>query len=255
MPPSSTLPRLADLNPVAVARNVVQTVSDHLARQVLRLSPCAKLDLQYPDGAEHCDLGVTVQDLVRWAQTGEGNAEEAWDAAQEVCGALYSQAGAPGTFGIGELGLGDAAGDAATPIGVVLLATTARRCITRGEDVAPRWLAALAGLAKRRVNQLAGEGELKRRRSTGPRGRTAIPARDASRLLASRIVGDNARALDTLGAAVRYCSVDRKRWLVIDGSDLALAALATTNGWERAGDTWIARAVDFPLTSGKDAIA
>jgi hypothetical protein len=248
VPPSSTLPRLADLDPVVVARDVVQIVGEHLTRQAVRMAPCATLDLRCPDGFEddQCELGTTAQDLVRWAQTGEGDAEKAWADAQAVCVALYSQAGVLEASDTGELGLGDAENIDETDIGVVLLATTARRCIVRGEDVAPRWLAALAGITKRRVNQLTDNGDLKRRRSTGPRGRTAIPATAAWRLLVSRIVGDEtARTLHTIDATVRYCAVGGENWLAIGGVSERLVTMAREKAWERAGNEWVARADTF----------
>jgi hypothetical protein len=253
VPPYSTVPHLADLDPVSVARGVVQIVGEHLAGQAARLAPCATLDLRCPDHVEReqCNLGATVESLVRWAQNGDGDPDKAWIAAQTVCAALYSQAGVLEADDIGELGLGDAANIDETSIGVVLLATKARRCIARGEDVAPRWLAALAGITKRRVNQLTGNGQLKLRRSTGPRGRTAIPARAAQRLLVSRIVGDqNARTLNAINATARYCTANGTHWLVITSSDEtmkqgALALLATTNGWERADKEWISRVDAF----------
>lgn len=242
------LPGLADLDAVTVAQSVVHIVGDHLVRQAARLAPCAKLDLQCPDGTEdeQCDLGIAVQALVRWAQTGEGDAWEAWTVAQSVCVALYSQAGVWEASDTGELGLGDAPNIDETAIGVVLLATMARRCIVQGEDVAPRWLAALAGITKRRVNQLTDNGTLKRRRSTGPRGRTAIPATAAWRLLVSRIVGnDTARTLNTMDVTVKYCAVGGENYLAIGGVNERLVTMAKENAWERAGNAWIARADTF----------
>ena len=155
--PAST-PRLRDLQPDAVADEVVQLVVDHVTRLVLAVDLSATWQVQ----PEACQLRWTTQLLVRYAQRGLAGTDWedhgcATDALADVCAALYSQAGVPGTFGAGPL---EEDADPETAIGVVLLAAHARVRMSRRERVPVRELAALAGVAPDHVRLLARQGEL-----------------------------------------------------------------------------------------------
>lgn len=177
--PSPKSPRLADLDPAAVAAEVVEAVRVHIGRLAFALAPAHEWIERTTTGS-FSTLALTVEDLTRFAQTGAtadwGDAEGARDALIEVCGALYSRAGEPGTFGVGEIE--DVIEDAdPSAVGLVLRATWARLSITSGESVSTAEVAALAGLNPRAVRQLVEAGELAARKRDGDLTVTAAEAR------------------------------------------------------------------------------
>jgi hypothetical protein len=144
MAPPSTRPRLSNLDPVDVAADVCSSLVAHIARLAFPLAPAwiaADLPGDAQDLARSTDLGLTVQQLTVYAQSGSlgdwHDGVDAVDAVASVCSALYSQAGVPGTYDVGELS-GDA--DPETPIGLVLVAVDARNALEHG-----RALTAAAG--------------------------------------------------------------------------------------------------------------
>ncbi len=150
----TTKTRLADLRPEAVGREAHELV----LRQAERLATKIGCSLS---SVGPSDLQLTAADLCRYAQTGDtadwGDESGALDAAQSLCEVLYSQAGVPGTFDVGELGEDV---DPETPVGLVLAAALARFELGQGEPVTARQLGALAGLDERHVRLLARNGEL-----------------------------------------------------------------------------------------------
>lgn len=127
------------------------------------------------------DLGLTLQALVTYAQTGRAwdwtDAEHAADALAEACGLLWPASDA--------LPLDVAAGE----LGAVLRATWCRVQLARREPVAQRHLAELAGVSDGRVRQEVAGGALKRvRAAKGVRSvdRGWITAASAKAWLAAR---------------------------------------------------------------------
>ena len=166
--PTST-PRLRDLDPQAVAGEVVRLVREHLGRLAFRLTPGVEWK-ESGNEPESSNLGWTVVQLVQFAQTGEvGDWEDeslAADALQDVCSALYSCAGEPMTFGVGamEEAVSGAELDA---IGLVLVGAFARYKLPRRSlRVTARELAVLAGVDPDHVRLLARKGELELKEGT-----------------------------------------------------------------------------------------
>ena len=183
--PAST-PRLRDLQPEAVAGEVVRLVREHLRRLAFCLVPGVAWK-EVGNEPERSDLAWRVLHLVQFAQTG-GLAD--WedeslvvDALQEVCSALYSRAGEPGTFGVGamEEAVGGAELDA---IGLVLVGAFARyKLPRRALRVTSRELGVLAGVDPDHVRLLARQGELELKDGTVGRA-------EARRWLVARGVRD-----------------------------------------------------------------
>lgn len=185
-------PRLSQLDPRAVAEEVAGLVANHVAALLFTLDPGAQWTC--PAGAGS-SLGFTTALLTDWAQRGT-NGEEwttgmALDGMQAVCEALYSQAGVPGTFGVGELDRPEpdtdddpmADADPESTIGVVLLAANGRCSIAQGEPVTAAELGALADMTAVSVRALARAGELAIDLDTRP---AVVAAKDARRWLAAR---------------------------------------------------------------------
>lgn len=160
-------PRLAGVDPVELAADVVELVLAHVARFAMPLSPAVALDFRTPTRAEMAngtDLGLTVRQLVVFAQRGAlGDWQDAGcalDAMQTVCSALYSQAGVPGTFGVGEAEESrDAAleTDPEEEIGLVLIGAMARVHLAQGGSISPRELGVLAGITRQAATPIARE--------------------------------------------------------------------------------------------------
>lgn len=188
MAPPSKLPRLADLDALTVAADVCGLVLAHLARFAVPLSPGVTLDLRGDTdaarAAQSTGLGLTVQDLVLYAQTGDlGDWDESsgpHDALVEVCAALYGCAGEPGTFGIGEI---EGEADVTTAIGVALVGACARWQIARREAVTLKALAVLAGLSVDQIDVLVKGDEIALASERRPR---TVAAEEARRFLSGR---------------------------------------------------------------------
>lgn len=187
--PSPRTPRLAGLAPATVAAEVVSAVREHMQRLAFNLAPAHDWIERTTEGS-FSTLALKVEDLTRFAQTGDtadwGDPSGARDAMQEVCSALYSRAGEPGTFGVGELEdvIEDADdGPGASPVGLVLRAAWARLMIAEGGPVSSAQVAALAGLNPRAVRQLVDAGELSARKRDGE---ITVKADEARRWLGAR---------------------------------------------------------------------
>ncbi len=175
-------PRLADIDPDALGLEVAELVLAHLARYALPLSPGVTLHIE-GDGASS-NIALTVADLTRYAQSGDtadwGDDSGALDAIQEVASILYSRAGEPGTFGLGDL---EAEIDPKTGIGAVLIAAMARLALLGGKPVDARALAVLSGVAREHVYRLIRDGEIAAR---GEARSTEIAGAEARRWLSGR---------------------------------------------------------------------
>ena len=188
MAPPTQFPRLDQLDPLVVAGEACELVLDHVARYAVPLSPGVTLDLRGDMTAERAaastGIGLTVQDLTRYAQRGElgdwPDASCAEDALIEVCSALYGCAGEPGTFGLGEL---EGETDIETPIGVVLVAAHGRWRVAMRQAVTVKAVAALASLSVNAIDALIKDGEI--RLASEKRPRTIAP-KEARRFLGAR---------------------------------------------------------------------
>jgi hypothetical protein len=152
----SSVPRLRDLTPQAVADEVVRLVTDHVASLCMRLDLGA--EFRVPEGGT---LHFTTQLLTGYAQRGLGATDWpdhscATDAMLDVCCALYTSAGDP-DIGAGAL---DTDVDASDAIGIVLLAAHARVRIAQRERVPVRELAALASVDPQHLRLLGRSGEI-----------------------------------------------------------------------------------------------
>jgi len=167
MAPPTTAPRLRDLTPEVVAEEVCRLVLEHLGKQICALGHMLTGDelvgITPAEMVTGTDLGLTVRDLVSFAHSGDcedwGDYLGALDALQSVCERLFSQAGVPGTFEVGEIA---GVADPETPIGCVLVAATARVSIEQGADVSAKQLGALGGCTSAHLSLLARKGELER---------------------------------------------------------------------------------------------
>ena len=171
--PSKT-PPLRDIDPAAVADEVVRLVTEHATRLLLAIDPSATWSIPHGTGLRH-----EAHLLALYAQRGlVGDWTDhgcAADALIAVCSALYSQAGRPGHVG----GPDDVDVDPTDKIGVVILAAQARIRIDRRQAVPVRELAALAGVDKRHVDHLGRQGEIAIEDG-------AVKAREARRFLRAR---------------------------------------------------------------------
>lgn len=155
------------------ARRLVARAAGLGWRAATELDPAALVD--------GSDLGLTLQGLVTFAQTGRAwdwtSAEMAADGLAEVCGLLWPASDA--------LPLDDARG----ALGTALRATWCRVLLARRLPVAQRHLAELAGVSDGRVRQEITAGVLKRvRAARGARAadRGWITAASARAWLAAR---------------------------------------------------------------------
>jgi len=148
--------RLRDLDPRQVGEEVTRLVLDHLHIRALDVG----MELRESGPSS---LGFSTALLTDWAQHGtNGEAWDegmAWDAVQQVCEALYSRPGEPGTFGSGPIDQRSKA-EPESAVEVVLLAAWARQCIAQRTDVPVRALACLAGLSVGGTRNLGPAGEL-----------------------------------------------------------------------------------------------
>jgi hypothetical protein len=148
---------LGALDPEALGEEVVDLVLDHVARYVIPLAPSVDLhvlDQRFLADGTRCsdtDLGKTVVQLTSFAQRGElGDWQDescAEYALQDVCSALYAQAGAPG-FGVGEL---ERNTPVTTRIGLVLVAARGRLAIAADGLVSAKAVAVLGGVSEEEV--------------------------------------------------------------------------------------------------------
>ncbi|WP_394849614.1 hypothetical protein LZC95_19455 [Pendulispora brunnea] len=175
----SETPKLADLTPENVGREMADLVEHFVGRLVFGLAPKLTV-VRESDDASNVQWAGEL--LTHYAQRGLDATDWpddgcAIDAIQEACSLLYSCAGKPGTFGVGDL-LED--GDVEeTPIGLVLVGAFARHKLAARKDVTPRELAVLVGMSAANVRLLARNGELKIEDGK-------IPHADAARWLEAR---------------------------------------------------------------------
>lgn len=175
--------RLGDLDPLEVAADVVTKVLQHVSRVGLGLAPSVAFDHHGPsreEMANSTDLGRTVQRLCLFAQRGElgdwPDASYGLDAARNVCETLFSQAGVPGPFGLGDAEEAAASTGPDDAIGLVLVGAIARGLLALHRSVTPRQLATLAGVSREHATRLAPE-------LGGRRPRYSIKAPTAQRWL------------------------------------------------------------------------
>lgn len=178
--------RLADITYDSLTKAIVDAVAQHIQRLMFDLDASAAVDLSCVKHPASTSIGFSASLLLDWARIGTNG--ETWDsgmamdAVAMICGALYSRAGEPGTFGGGVLDdtLGELEPD--DPVSVLLLAAHCRVRIAQRDDPTYLELAMLAGMSHASIKKLVGSGEL-----DGRDGRVGWP--DAKRWLAARGVG------------------------------------------------------------------
>lgn len=180
MAPPTNLPRLNQITPQQAAEHAAGLLAEHIARLMLHLDPSIVWRAPEPAASS---IGLTAALLTEYARTGrdpEGPGL-AQSRIRDICSAIYSQAGRPGTFDAPDLV--EVAVDAGEPtdvLSVVIVAAWARLGLEEGRALTKRELACLASLSLRQVRALAASGEIR----CGDDGR--VPAKEARRWLRSR---------------------------------------------------------------------
>ena len=184
MAPPTDKPRLASLTPHEVAAHATALLSEHVVRLMFHLDPAI---VWRSPPAESSSIGFTAALLTEYAKTGrdpeEGpdapGAKLAVDRVQDLCTALYSQAGRPGTYETPDLSDAVDGDEPTDPVAVVLVAAWARVGLDEGRALTKRELAVLASMSAGQVRTLVRSGEIRADGAT-------VPAKEARRWLASR---------------------------------------------------------------------
>ncbi len=151
MPRPTTRPRLASLDPSALAADVDERLTRYLSRLAVPLSPGLEVRLIRPGGdMAQSDMALTAEALCHYAQRGlpvwdwETHGE-AMDAVQNVVSTMYGCPADTSSVGpLAEDGLDEA--DLDDPLALVLVAAWARAQLASGESLTVCQLGALAGL-------------------------------------------------------------------------------------------------------------
>lgn len=165
----TTRPRLAQLDPAALAADVDSRLARYLGRLVTPLAPGFAVDVQRhgPSG-----VALSVDALTRYAQGGLPvwdweTHEEPRDALQELLAVLYGRpADALDRSDVGPLDESNDSeqldgADLDDPLALVLVAAWARVLLAEESPLSARQLGALGGLDPRAVQRLARDGELR----------------------------------------------------------------------------------------------
>lgn len=200
----TTRPRLAHINPDAIAADVDARMDAALEKAIQRATQDMSLEVIARVGGaprpvhvaslrrtRRSDLAMTAADLTVYAQRGLCGTLDwedhscAEDAATELVARLWARpvdALAGASDHVGPLDEALAEADLDDPIDLVIVAAWARVELSKDNPVTARQLGALAGLDANVVRRFAREGELS---LTGTRPATA-EARDARRWLVAR---------------------------------------------------------------------
>jgi hypothetical protein len=240
-----TAPRLAAIDPADVAAEVVDAVLVHVARLAMPLSPTCRVDVRSATAEERANsgLGLSVQDLARYAQTGDpgdwGGDDGALGVMQEIAEAYFTSASQQWRVDA----LTDEAGAPTDAIGVVMVAAETRRRLAAGSPIPRRWLEVLLGVGERYVRKLVEAGTLECGKGKPPLPRYLL-APSVLRYLAARVVGDaDAGAVADHAAVLRWRTGPTGESLLVRGGGAGVAMLATQRGWERApgrAPAWVA---------------
>lgn len=184
MAPPTDKPRLCNLTPREVAAHATALLSEHCVRLMFMLDPAIVWQRPAPESSS---IGFTASLLTTYAQTGRDPEESpdapgaklAIDRIMDLCTALYSQAGRPGTFETPDLSDAVDGDEPTDPVAVVLVAAWARVGINEGRALTKRELAVLASMSAGQVRTLVRSGEI---RADGQ----VVPADEARRWLAAR---------------------------------------------------------------------
>jgi len=196
-------PRLADLSPRDVGREVARRVVAHLSSVVMRLSPGVTVDVYAPrhrenalpahgavtdEALDNTDLALSASALCTFAQTGAAwdweGPEDAADATADLVSLL-----APAMLvetDVGDVLLGHADGSEDI-VRLVLTAVWGRVLLGRAQPVTAAHLGALAGYHPSRIRALRAKGEIPGWSAEGSgRGATPCAPEAARQWLASQ---------------------------------------------------------------------
>ena len=144
MPPATN--RLASLDPGAVGRATARRAYDRLAMLSVQLQPAMPPLPSLPDERlGETQIALTVADLVRYAQTGDGDAEDVREQVQDIAVA------------VGPMRL---AADPNDDLELAVMAAQARAILAEGSPADAGLLGALAGVASHHVRLLGRRGEI-----------------------------------------------------------------------------------------------
>jgi hypothetical protein len=179
MAPPTKLPRIASITPQQAAEYATELLSGHIARLMMHLDPGIVWRAPEPAASS---IGFTTALLTEYARTGRDPEGPGLvrDRIQDICSAIYSQAGRPGTFEAPDLEVAVDAGEPTDVLSVVIVAAWARLGLEEGRALTKRELAVLASLSLRQVRALAASGEI----ACAEDGR--VPAKEARRWLRAR---------------------------------------------------------------------
>jgi hypothetical protein len=169
------VPRLRDLDPESIATQVCALLVNYISDFAFCFQPGLDISIEWksmpPESIVHTSqFGLDVITLVRWAQTGLGDEDEAVEAARSVLPRLCTR---PIDFRP-RASLDDIDIEPNDEVRIVVVAAIARLKMRSGMEVDLGGLAVLAGISHDRIRHLAGEGQVQQCR----RGRvTAIEAR------------------------------------------------------------------------------
>lgn len=159
---------LSDLSPRALARAARGAAEQHAARLALAIGA----EIRPPRAGDASDLEMTVESIVRYAQSGDSrtdwgsDAECAADALLAVHGALYRAAADESVSELPKSWLADDA----DPLALVARAALARIALARGRAVPRAHLAALAGVSGQYLRAQIAEGRLSDQEDGDERG-------------------------------------------------------------------------------------
>ena len=167
MAPPSSKPRLSDFTPQQAAVAACEDVLGHLMRVAFAMhldvtGMHGSREVTAESAAASSTLGLTVQQMTHYAQTGEAGdwADDVLgavvDATNSILSSLYDNAAEGGALGP----LDASSIDEAKPYGVAVRAAWARAHLEAGTPAEPAWFAALVGLSPTRVRELGRLGEI-----------------------------------------------------------------------------------------------
>lgn len=150
---------LQSLDPATVAIDVERAVRDRVVRLALELSPGVTVaitgDVGTTEDGPSTNIGLSVLDLVTYAQTGRAFDDRPW---HEYASSMIPLHSTPLADGVAFDGVQTP--DPSTPLGVVMCAAHGRDLIAAGEPLEAKHIYTLAELGKSRWSQLQSAGDV-----------------------------------------------------------------------------------------------